>query len=80
MEYIYTILNGGNSYSVFTKQKVSEGKIINTYGICIENISDTVYVPDITTVKDIALCMIKVISTDCVMPERLHNVIYDLIS
>lgn len=80
MEYIYSILNGENTYYVFSKRKISEGKMIDTYGICIENRSDTVFVPDITTVRDIAMCMIKVISADKVMPERLHNVIYDLIS
>lgn len=80
MEYIYTTRNGENTYSVFSKNKVSEGNIIKSYGICIENISDAVYVPDVTTIKDIALCMIKVISADLIMPQRLQSVIYGLIN
>lgn len=80
MEYIYSVINGGNTYSVYSRKKVSNQSVIISYGICAESPDETVYVPDITTVRDIALCMIKVISGEMVSPEKLHNVIYNLIS
>ena len=80
MKYIRSVLNGGNSYSVFEKKIVSEGRIIDSYGICIENNSESVYIPDITTVKDIAMCMIKVLSTERIMPDQIEKVICSLIS
>lgn len=80
MKYIRSVLNGGNSYSVFEKKIVSEGRIIDSYGICIENNLESVYIPDITTVKDIAMCMIKVLSTERIMPDKIEKVICSLIS
>ncbi len=80
MEYIYSVKNGENTYSVFRSRRVSGGKILNTYGICAENSTDTVYVPDVTTVEDIIMCMVKVLSTDMVKPERIHNILYKFIS
>lgn len=80
MKYIRSVLNGGNTYSVFEKKIVTEGKITDSYGICIENNSESVYIPDITTVKDIAMCMIKVLSTERIMPDKIEKVIYSLIS
>ncbi|MBE6853109.1 MAG: hypothetical protein E7505_06490 [Ruminococcus sp.] len=80
MDYIMTIMNGKNTYSVFAKKKVHEGSVVLSYGICIENSTDAVYVPDITTVRDIALCMVKVISTDMIMPEKINDVIPHLVS
>ena len=80
MKYIRSVLNGGTSYSVFEKKIVSEGRIIDSYGICIENNSESVYIPDITTVKDIAMCMIKVLSTERIMPDKIEKVICSLIS
>lgn len=79
MKYIYTILSGNNTYSVFERKSIIDKKVIKTFGICIENKTDTVYVPDITTVREIALCIIKIISADKVMPDRLHNVLSKII-
>lgn len=80
MEYIRTILNGGNTYSVFSSKKASEGRIITSYGICAENSVDAVYIPDITTVCDIAMCMIRVISADMIPPDRVEEAVSTLIS
>lgn len=80
MNYIQTIRNGDTVYSVFEKKKAVNGKIITSYGICAENISDAVYVPDITTVPEIALCMMRVFSSDHVAPGCIEETVKILIS
>ena len=73
MNYIQTIKNGDTVYSVFSKKKASGGTIVTSYGICAENSSDAVYVPDITTVPEIALCMMRVFSSDRIAPGRIEE-------
>ncbi len=79
MKYIYTILNDSNIYSVFERKCTADGNLIRTFGICIENKTDAVYVPDITTVKEIAVCMVKVISADRITPQNLHDTMLKVI-
>ena len=78
MEYIYSVKNGDITYSVFRTRKASGGKVLFTYGICAE--SSTVYVSDITTVEEIVMCMVRIISADRIQPQRIHSILGCLIS